>query len=243
MLLERGTAKIMDFGVARMRTADFKTSTGLVLGTPRFMSPEQITGAPVDGRSDIFSLGCVLYELLTRAPLFAGEDAAQIAHNVTSLEHAPASRVNPQVTSMLDFVVARALKKDPALRYQDAYEMASDLRACLAEVRERHAQAVRQEHEKDATRTVKLEAGEPRAPASPAPAIAADTELPVSARFDSAAALRRLSQPSRRDRARLGARPRRPGLLKRLLRDEAPRRLMATALAGALAAMGVAWML
>jgi len=243
MLLERGTAKIMDFGVARMRSADFKTSTGLVLGTPRFMSPEQITGGPVDGRSDIFSLGSVLYELLTRAPLFAGEDAAQIAHNVTNLEHAPPSRANPQVTSMLDFVVARALKKDPALRYQDAYEMASDLRACLAEVRERHAEAVRKGNETEGTRTVKLEAGEARAAASPAPAIASDTDLRLSPRFDSAGALRRLSHPSGRDLARLAARPRRPGLLKRLLRDEAPRRLAATALAGALAALGVAWLL
>ena len=63
---------------------------------------------------------------------------------------------------MLDFVVARALRKDPALRYQDAYEMASDLRACLAEVRERHAEAVRKGNETDGTRTVKLEAGEAR---------------------------------------------------------------------------------
>src|SRR5437588_698011 len=68
MLLARGQVKIMDFGIARMRSADFKTSTGIVLGTPRFMSPEQIAGEPVDQRSDLFSLGAVLYEALTPAP-------------------------------------------------------------------------------------------------------------------------------------------------------------------------------
>ncbi len=127
----------MDFGIARMRSDDFKTSTGIVLGTPRFMSPEQIAGAPVDQRSDLFSLGAVLYEMLTRAPLFAAEDTPQIAHNVTHLEHVPPSHANPEVTPMLDFVVARALKKDPTVRYQDATEMAADLRSCLAELRSR----------------------------------------------------------------------------------------------------------
>src|SRR5688572_27155443 len=81
MLLERGGAKIMDFGIARMRSDDFKTSTGMVLGTPRFMSPEQITGGRIDQRSDLFSLGSVLYEMLTGEMLFAGADNPQIAHN------------------------------------------------------------------------------------------------------------------------------------------------------------------
>ncbi|HLS87293.1 MAG TPA: protein kinase [Burkholderiales bacterium] len=243
MLLERGTAKIMDFGVARLRTSDFKTSTGLVLGTPRFMSPEQISGAPVDGRSDIFSLGCVLYELLTREPLFAGEDPAQVAHNVTSLEPPPPSRVNPVVSSMLDFVVARALKKDPALRYQDAYEMASDLRACLSEVRERQAAAIRSAERRDETSTVRLEAGEREAPATaPAdPGPPSGPRLAVSTRFDSAAALRRLGRPSKRDARRLSARPRRAGWFRRLRRDAARQRLAAGVLAGAVCALAIAW--
>ncbi len=122
MLLERGGAKIMDFGIARMRSDDFKTSTGMVVGTPRFMSPEQITGGSVDQRSDLFSLGAVFYEMLTGEMLFAGGDSAQIAHNVTTLDPEPPSRRNPQVSSLLDFIVARALKKDPEVRYQDAYE-------------------------------------------------------------------------------------------------------------------------
>src|SRR6266853_1414544 len=82
MLLPRGQVKIMDFGIARVHVADHKTSTGVVLGTPRYMSPEQVAGSSVDHRSDIFSLGIVLYEMLTRASLFAGADTPQILHNV-----------------------------------------------------------------------------------------------------------------------------------------------------------------
>src|SRR3970040_2100293 len=134
MLLERGAVKIMDFGIARMRFAEHQTSTGMVLGTPRYMSPEQIGGQPVDQRSDIFSLGTVLYEMLTQTTLFAGQDVNQIAHNVANTEPAPPSRAHPGLPQMLDFIVARALKKDPSVRYKDAYEMAADLRDGRAEM-------------------------------------------------------------------------------------------------------------
>jgi len=116
MLLERGAVKIMDFGIARMRFAEHKTSTGMVLGTPRYMSPEQIGGEPVDERSDIFSLGTVLYEMLTQTTLFAGQDVNQIAHSVAHTEPTPPSRVHPGLPQMLDFIVARALKKVPSVR-------------------------------------------------------------------------------------------------------------------------------
>ena len=231
MLLERGDVKIMDFGIARMRSEDSKTSTGMVLGTPRFMSPEQIAGQPVDQRSDIFSLGAVLYEMLTGAMLFAGEDTPQIAHNVSTLEHVPPSRHNPEVTSMLDFVVARALKKDPAVRYQDAYELASDLRTCLAELRNRMVPP--EDKARDATKTVKLDANE-RTPA--AAAIAPETRLPLSHQFDSTAALQRLAKPGRRDRRFLGRAPRPVSLPRRLWNDAAPRLLFVTTLAAAAAA-------
>jgi serine/threonine protein kinase len=126
MLLPHEQVKIMDFGIARMRASDHKTSTGLVLGTPKYMSPEQVAGAAVDHRSDIFSLGVVLYEMLTRSRLFSGEDTPQIFYNVVNVQPAPPSRLNPEVPPMLDFVLERALKKDPGVRYQDAFELAAD---------------------------------------------------------------------------------------------------------------------
>jgi len=242
MLLERGQAKIMDFGIARMRSADHKTSTGVVLGTPRFMSPEQVAGAPVDHRSDIFSLGAVLYEMLTGAPLFAGEDTPQIAHNVTYLEHVPPSRINPEVTSMLEFTLARALKKDPDVRYQNAYEFASDLRTCFAELLARQPDATGGKPAGEATKTVKLEAGDGKPASAPAAgAIAPDTRLPLSPQFDSSAALQRLAAASGRDREQLARAPRPVGLLRRLRRDPGPRLLFTVALAAALAGCYIAF--
>jgi serine/threonine protein kinase len=241
MLLERGPVKIMDFGIARMRHADHKTSAGMVLGTPRYMSPEQITGQPVDQRSDIFSLGVVLHEMLTGGSLFAGQDVDQIAHNVNYLEHSPPSRSNPEVPQMLDFVVARALKKDPAVRYQDTYEMCADLRDALAELKARAPARAGDESER--TQTLRMEAGAREAPLAPAASqIVADTRLPLSRQFDSTAALERLDKPSRNDRKRLARAPRPVGLLRRIWSDALPRRLFAAALVaaclGALAAFG-----
>jgi len=241
MLLARGQVKIMDFGIARMRAADFKTSTGMVLGTPKYMSPEQIAGSPVDQRSDIFSLGVVLYEMLTDVRLFAGEDVPQITHNVTNVEHEPPTHVNPELPAMLDFIVARALKKDPAVRYQDAYDLAGDLATCLAELRGREAPAEQNGKNagKDATRTIKLEPIDKAPPA--ARAIGFDTRLPLSRQFDSAAALQRIAEPSRRDRSVLARAPRPVGIFRRLWNDRAPRRLLAVVLAAAIAAAYIAF--
>jgi serine/threonine-protein kinase len=241
MLLERGGAKIMDFGIARMRSDDFKTSTGFVMGTPRFMSPEQMAGGPVDQRSDIFSLGVVLYEMLTGAMLFAGEDSPQIAHNVNNLEHEPSSRRNPEVTSLLDFVVARALKKDPEVRYQDAYELAADLRTCLTELRASQPVDVRN-GATEATRTVQLATVADKAAAAPAAvAIAPTTRLPFSRQFDSSAAVQRLAAPRRRDRTLLARAPRPVGIVRRLWNDAAPRLLFTSALVAAAAGSYIAF--
>src|SRR3954465_14117309 len=238
MLLERGGAKIMDFGIARMRSDDFKTSTVMVLGTPRFMSPEQIAGAAVDQRSDVFSLGVVLYEMLTGQMLFAGADSAQIAHNVTSVEHEPPSRRNKEVTSLLDFVVARALKKDPSVRYQDAYELAADLRTCLAELRGRPVT----ETKRDTTKTVKLARKiDSKQPAPFAGAIAPSTRLSLSRLFDSRAALKRLASPGMLDRAALARLPRHVGLLRRICRDAGPRLLFLSSLVAAAASGYIAF--
>jgi serine/threonine-protein kinase len=232
MLLERGDVKIMDFGIARMHSDDFKTSTGFVLGTPRFMSPEQIAGASVDQRSDIFSLGVVLYEMLTGEMLFAGEDQPQIAHNLHNIEHQAPSRSNTEVTSLLDFIVARALKKDPAVRYQDAYEFAADLRTCLAELRGR-APAPAKKGAAETTKTVQIAAGKPAAPA--AGAIAPTTRLSIARQFDSSAAVQRLGATSRHDRAVLVRAPRPVGLLRRLWNDAGPRLLFSSVFVAAAA--------
>jgi serine/threonine-protein kinase len=242
MLLPRGQAKIMDFGIARQRSDDFKTSTGIVMGTPRFMSPEQVAGEPVDQRSDIFSLGVVLYEMLTGTALFAGEDTPQIAHNVANVEHVPPSRLNPDVPSMLDFAVARALKKDPAVRYQDAYEFAVDLRTCLAELRSRET-AQKKEQNGSGTRTLKLDSTTTdRAPLAPAArSIAADTGLPLSRQFDSFAAVQRLTAQSRRDRRLFATPPRPVKFLRRVSRDAGPRLLFLTSLVAAAAGFYVAF--
>jgi len=238
MLVGRGQAKIMDFGIARMRASDHKTSTGVVLGTPKYMSPEQVAGQPVDHRSDIFSLGIVLYEMLTRTPPFSGEDSTQVMHKIATAEPTAPSRINPEVPSLLDFVLARALKKDPAVRYQDAYEMAADLRSCLAELRGRARATAREDNAgKDQARTLKMESIGGRAVVAPAArAIVSDTRMPLSRQFDSSAAVGRLADADSADRERLARAPRPVGAWRRMLRDPGPRLLFAATVAGALLA-------
>jgi serine/threonine protein kinase len=234
-------AKVMDFGIARMRANDNKTSTGIVLGTPKYMSPEQAAGEPVDHRSDIFSLGIVFYEMLTGVRLFAGDDVTQIVHNLTHLEHEPPTRLNPKLPAMLDFVVARALKKDPAVRYQDAYELAADLATCLAELQARELAEQNEKNAKDLTRTMKLEAGAAPQDAPAARAIAVDTRLPLSRQFDSSAALERLERPARRDRDALARAPKPVGILRRLWNDGPPRRVLVVVMAAAIASGYIAF--
>ena len=100
--------------------------------------------------------------MATGVRLFAGEDTPQILHNITHAEHVPPTRVNAELPAMLDFVVARALKKDPAVRYQDAFELSADLPTCLAELRGRQVPA---EKNGESTKTVKLESAGEKPPA------------------------------------------------------------------------------
>jgi serine/threonine-protein kinase len=240
MLQPHDKVKIMDFGIARMRASDHKTSTGLVLGTPKYMSPEQVTGSPVDHRSDIFSLGVVLYEMLTHSKLFQGEDTPQIFHAVANFLPPVPSRLNPEVPPMLDFVVERALKKDPAVRYQDAFELAADLRSALSELVDREAAAAgEKQRERDTTKTMKMdsEALKTALPAPTAAAIGSDTRLPVSIKFDCSDAIERLTDPTRSDRAMLTRAPRPVGLLRRLQRH---RLLVAAVIVAALVGGAIA---
>src|SRR5262249_49771126 len=126
--------------------------------------------------------------------------------------------------------------KEPDVRYQDAYELAADLRACLGELRGREP-----EGERSATKTVKLDPEPTRIVAPAAGSIGSDTRLPLSARFDCAAALRRLPAPGRPDAVLLGRSPRPVGLARRLLRDPAGRLLFTVALAAALAGGAIAF--
>ena len=123
-------AKIMDFGVARVQASEVRTRSGVMLGSPKYMSPEQVSGHAVDPRSDIFSLGSMLYEMVTGKPAFGGAELANLLYDILHTTPVPATRLNPALPPLLDLVLARAMQKNPAARYQDAHEMARDLEAC-----------------------------------------------------------------------------------------------------------------
>jgi serine/threonine-protein kinase len=127
MVLSSGAVKITDFGIALLPTGT-RTMTGNIFGSPRYTSPEQVMGRPVDGRSDIFSLGAVLYEMLTGKPPFQGGDLNSILKQVLSEPTAPPTSHNPKLPRAFDHIIAKALAKDPKDRYQDADELAHDLR-------------------------------------------------------------------------------------------------------------------
>ncbi|MFO1396912.1 MAG: serine/threonine-protein kinase [Burkholderiales bacterium] len=127
MVLHTGRVKITDFGIALLPTGT-RTLTANVFGSPRYTSPEQVMGRTVDGRSDIFSLGAVLYEMLTGLPPFAADDLNGILKQVLSEPTPPPSTHNPTIPAAFDHIVGKALAKDPADRYQDAAQMAADLR-------------------------------------------------------------------------------------------------------------------
>jgi eukaryotic-like serine/threonine-protein kinase len=122
-----GRVKVMDFGIARAGAASQMTEAGSIIGTAQYLSPEQARGAPVDQTSDLYSTGIVLYELLTGSVPFTGETPVEIAMKHLSQAPVPPSAHRPEVPRDLDYVVLRALAKDPAQRYHSAEEMDSDL--------------------------------------------------------------------------------------------------------------------
>lgn len=129
MVLDNGAVKIADFGVALMPSGSL-TVSGTAFGSPKYMSPEQVTGQKADGRSDIFSLGVVLYEMLAGRPPFAGDDLNAILYQVLNSAPPLPSSYNPNLPHAFDRIVARALAKNPDKRYQNAAEMAVALRKC-----------------------------------------------------------------------------------------------------------------
>ena len=143
MVNERGQVKVLDFGLAKQLNEDqihlsepeaqtllaVRTRSGVVLGTPAYLSPEQAMGTDVDARSDVFALGGVLYECVTGQPAFPGGSVIEIAAKVIHVEPVPPSKVSPSVPPKLDAVILKALAKKPEQRYQSTDELVIDLRA------------------------------------------------------------------------------------------------------------------
>lgn len=128
LLPENGPPKITDFGIAKLNFGH-PTSLGEAMGTPAFMSPEQLNGEAVDGRSDLFSLGVVLYTLLTGYRPFQGNSALTISFKVVNRNPLPATAFDSGFPPELDYIISRAMAKDPAQRYQTGKEMAADVHA------------------------------------------------------------------------------------------------------------------
>ncbi|HEX8493867.1 MAG TPA: tetratricopeptide repeat protein [Pyrinomonadaceae bacterium] len=168
VITERGQVKVLDFGLAKQlheehsHTADqdartllaTRTRSDVIVGTPLYLSPEQATGAQVDGRSDLFALGAMLYECIAGKPAFSGSSVIEIGAQVIHVDPPPPSVFNPRVTKELDRITMKALQKKPGERYQSAEEMLRDLRAVRATLRD------------DAHRTKRLASANQAAPSS-----------------------------------------------------------------------------
>jgi serine/threonine protein kinase len=173
MVPASGAVKITDFGIARMRSSNVQTQTGMMMGSPKYMSPEQVIGKRADHRSDIFSLGVILYEMLTGAAPFTGESVNAVMYQIVNFMPPPPSAINPAAPVALDAIVARMLAKALDERFQSAAEIARGLRDCERETQGAAASA---------TSTLPLGAV-PQAPApAPAPAVVgADVKTAVLA--------------------------------------------------------------
>ncbi len=130
LITQEGRAKIADFGIAKLNLAHF-TLPGRVLGTPAYMAPEQLSGEGVDGRSDLFSLGVILYAIVTGHSPFQGSSATTVCFKVANREPVAASALDMALPPELDSIISRAMAKDPDQRYQSGSELAGDLRQLL----------------------------------------------------------------------------------------------------------------
>lgn len=178
MLLDNGGIRIADFGVAQMPSSSM-TMAGTAFGSPKYMSPEQIQGQKVDGRSDIFSLGSLLYEMLTGRPPFDGVGLTAVLYQVLNGAPPLPSALRAGLPRAFDRLVAKAMAKDPEKRYQHAAEMAKDLRKCRHLLRQMP----------DSGKAEVPKAVQP--PAQAAPAQAAPVEQPAEAEQPRVAANRK----------------------------------------------------
>jgi beta-lactam-binding protein with PASTA domain/predicted Ser/Thr protein kinase len=135
MITPTGAVKVMDFGIARALSSNAATvtQTAAVIGTAQYLSPEQARGEPVDARSDVYSTGCLLYELITGNPPFVGDSPVAVAYQHVRENAVAPSAINPEIPRALDSIVMKALAKNPLNRYQSAGEMRADLQRALAD--------------------------------------------------------------------------------------------------------------
>jgi hypothetical protein len=176
MVTSAGLPKIADFGIAKVSLAE-TTLPGQILGTPAYMSPEQLNGKPVDGRSDLFSLGVITYWLLTGVKPFDGDTLTEICVQVVTKDPTPPSQITPGIGADFDYVLSRALAKDPAVRYQRCCELAVDLEDLRAGKKPRSlAQHEKTQVVPQAERTMAIPAG---ASTAAAPASAATVTKPA----------------------------------------------------------------
>ncbi len=127
MLLKHGKIKVTDFGIAKSMSSS-NTRSGIILGTPNYMSPEQIIGRQIDGRSDIFSLGVVFFQLITGELPFRGENLNDLFYQITQVKHPSPSKISPRVVKPCEQIINKALAKDPDRRFRRANDLAKYLR-------------------------------------------------------------------------------------------------------------------
>src|SRR3954463_11896915 len=134
MITPQGAVKVMDFGIARAvsDSAATMTSTAAVIGTAQYLSPEQARGEGVDARSDVYSAGCLLYELVTGPPPFTGDSPVAVAYQHVREDPRTPSSINPEIPPELDAILLKAMSKNPANRYQSAADMRADLLRAVA---------------------------------------------------------------------------------------------------------------
>jgi len=130
MVTPNSPVKITDFGIARMRASGELTQTGMMLGSPKYMSPEQVIGKRADHRSDVFSLGVILYEMLTGQAPFNGDNVTALMYQIVNFIPPAPSTVNAGVPELLNYIAAKMLAKALEERYQSALDLSRDLREC-----------------------------------------------------------------------------------------------------------------
>ena len=136
MLLNDGVVKVTDFGIAKaiLESTHNQTKSGVILGTPNYMSPEQVTGKKITGQSDVFSLGIVMFELLTGQLPFKGDTITSLIYNITQGRHPSVRKINSKIPKICEMVIDKTLAKSPDKRFQNAAHMARSLKSILTKI-------------------------------------------------------------------------------------------------------------